>query len=74
MFNTGFFFGLNFDSEDGGDMSSETMVYFHWSTRRNITEDINFHSHTCENLKSEYLSGLTVGGHPVSTLPLSKLL
>jgi hypothetical protein len=55
-------------------MSSETKVYFHRTTRRNITEDITFHSHTCENLKSEYLFGLTAEGPPLSTLQFSKLL
>jgi hypothetical protein len=49
-----------FDPEDGGYVSSETSVDFHWTPRRYIPEDSTRHDHRRENLKSYYLQGQAV--------------
>jgi hypothetical protein len=74
LIRTGFLLVLYLDPEDGSDMSSETTVYFYWTTRRYITDDITLHSHACENLISEYLFDLTAEGSLVKTLLFIKLL
>jgi hypothetical protein len=35
--------------------SSETSVYFHWTARLYIPQNRHFHSHRCENLKSNII-------------------
>jgi hypothetical protein len=51
LLRAGFLLNLYFNPEDGGNISTKTLVDFQWTTHR-YTEDGSPHNQLCENLKS----------------------
>jgi hypothetical protein len=46
---------LEFNNDDNGHSSSETLVSIYQTTRRSIRGDSHFHTHRRENLKSHQI-------------------
>jgi hypothetical protein len=53
-------------SEDGGNITSETSVFYHNMARRHNPEDLDLKCHHCESLKTRdiyYLTYIFMYGH-----------